>query len=106
MTHPSIAIPRCSVIISLAAMVPMMEDGMPTEMFDLDVDRMSEEEQCEWANDVMVDADPIAKALDIMGWKIVCKDADWGRWPFDSERAGCASPEWCEDLSERKPDLQ
>ena len=82
---------------------------MPTEMFDLDVDRMSEEEQCEWANDVMVDADPIAKALDIMGWKIVCKDAaDWGRWPFNSERAGCPSPEWCEDLSapKRKPDLQ
>jgi len=79
---------------------------MTEEMFDLDVDAMSEEEQHEWANDVMWDSDPIAKALDILGWKIVCTEDD-RLWPFDSERAGCASPEWCEDLStQRKPDLQ
>jgi hypothetical protein len=77
----------------------MENQNMPkSEMYYLDIDSMSEEEQTDWANSVMDDSDPIAKALDIMGWKIVNKEdpANW-RWPFSSESAGCASPDWCED---------
>jgi hypothetical protein len=78
------------------------------EIYGQDVDAMSEDEQCDWANEVMDDSDPIAKALDFMGWKIVCKDDPDRRWPFDSSTAGCDCPDWCEDLSahKRKPDLQ
>jgi hypothetical protein len=59
---------------------------------------MSEDEQLEWASDVMCDlTDEAAKALDVAGWKIVNKDDPNNRWPFCSELAGCASPDWCED---------
>ena len=67
--------------------------------YDLDLDGMSEEEQTDWACTVLCqdDDDAIAKALDILGWKIVCQREPGRLWPFSSKDSGCASPSWCED---------
>jgi hypothetical protein len=95
-------------------MVPM-EDGVSVDVFD-DIEHipghleeMDEEAQLDWANIVMGNSDPIAKALDIMGWKIIPKDdlpnsrgglstraspavpvrtgvRIWHRWPIRSRR--------------------
>ena len=63
---------------------------------------MSEDEQLDWASDVLCKVtDRHAVALDLQGWKIVHKDDPDRRWPFDSKSAGCASPDWCEDLHSR-----
>ena len=70
---------------------------MPRKLYYLD--SMSDEEQTDWANKVMDDSDPIAKALDIMGWKIVCKDDASRLWPFSCRDTDCDCPKWCEDLS-------
>jgi hypothetical protein len=72
------------------------------------LETMDEDEQLEWASGVLEEIEyRHAKALDLQGWRIVHKDdpANW-RWPFDSKTAGCASPDWCEDYSQHKPDLQ
>ena len=64
---------------------------------------MSEDEQLEWASDVLCEiTDRHVMALELQGWKIVNKDDPKWLWPFDSELAGCASPDWCEDLATPK----
>jgi hypothetical protein len=55
------------------------------------------DETVEWAVGVITSlTDEQVKALDILGWKIVCKDDADRRWPFSSSDHD--SPDWCERL--------
>jgi hypothetical protein len=38
-------------------------------------------------------------ALDIAGWRIVHRDGEQPKWPFDSKYTGCECPAWCDDVS-------
>jgi hypothetical protein len=79
-----------------------MEDGMrrPDTGY---LETMSEDEQLDWATDVLCKiTDRYAMALDLQGWKIVCKDDPGRLWPFSSKDTGCQCPDWCEDLSKPK----
>ena len=61
---------------------------------------MPEDEQLDWASDVL--SEIADRHVKLQGWKIVNRDdPDW-RWPFNSKTAGCAAPNWCEDLATPK----
>ena len=56
------------------------------------------DEEVEWATGVISSlTDEQVRALDVLGWKIVCKDDPDRRWPFGSSDHD--SPDWCENLA-------
>ena len=47
-----------------------------------------------------LEAEAFARALDVLGWKIVSQDDDTHKWPMDPEYGPV--PEWADDYSEEK----
>ena len=57
------------------------------------------DERMDWAETVINTlTEDYVKALDILGWKIVCKDDPDRRWPFDRKKSDTSVPDWCEDM--------
>jgi len=63
-----------------------------------------EDDQDAWAWEVMAHCinEREAKALDLMGWKIVRKVDDGSKWPYDGNSKYGPCPDWCDDCSETK----
>jgi hypothetical protein len=47
-----------------------------------------------------LEAEAFARALDVLGWKIVSQDDDAHKWPMDPEYGPV--PDWADDYSEEK----